>query len=138
MDKFKNKRAGHRGRVTTLTNSLNQELSKDTPFSNIVNMTVLELERQRDILQELDEKIAEELSDDTSSVAQDIDGSSEIMMQLQFAIQEGKQFIKSVTQKPNENRREAQFEDRSVKLPYLQLVSFFRRPIELARFLGAF
>ena len=103
MDKFKNKRAGHRGRVTTLTNSLNQELSKDTPFSNIVNMTVLELERQRDILQELDEKIAEELSDDTSSVAQDIDGSSEIMMQLQFAIQEGKQFIKSVTQKPNEN-----------------------------------
>ena len=132
MDAVKNKRGGHRARTTTLSASITTELSKAQPCKDTIESLVIELERQRDYIVELDESIANQLTD--NALIEDINDASEKIMKINFIITKAKKFLTSnggnVENRQNANNTQS----KTVKLPQLTLVKFSGNPLDWLKF----
>ena len=123
------KRGGHRARATVLRNEITTMVSGENPSIPNIEMSTLELERQRDKILELDDVI---MDDPRCDVTTEITESSTANMELNYAIQAARDFILSSKKlNSNENRRGVRDSKLApyCKLPQLNLCSFpVRKP----------
>ena len=125
MEALVRRRAGHRGRATGLMKKLSSELEKPNPSLDEVEMYSVELERQRDKIEDLDAQILEKTQDDETEIME----SSEVIMNINLNLNKSKRFFKNLE---NESRHGATNPsiNQSVKLPQLKLAKFSGSPLE--------
>ena len=125
MDAQINKRGGHRARATVLCNALNAELSSDNPDSDVIITNVEELERQRELILELDTLIETEITDPAIQSAE-ISESSEKIMKINVCVRKAQNYLKQSNQ-PDNPTRQAPHVPKNVVLPKLTLHKQARR-----------
>ena len=125
MEALKNRRGGHRARATVLCKAINDELDKQEPDLEVLQMSLDELERQCNSITSLDLTIAEKTTSD--DIELEISDASEKVIKIKFVISKGRKFVHNSM---SESRRERGDTSKSVKLPQLTLVNFAGDPLD--------
>ena len=119
MEALKNKRAGHRGRATSLIARIEQETSQPVFSTDNVEMMIGELERQRELVCGLDAQILNKT--EANDVDQEICEASEKLMKIDFIIRKTNKLLQTnaaTSHPPHESTA------KNVKLPLLTLAKF--------------
>ena len=127
MDLLKKRRAGHRGHVTSLTQSLYTKLCEHDPDIETIEMYHNELQRQRDLIEQLDAEILLV----TDNEVKEISEASEIIMKISLAMGKAKKLL---SQSANETCSRTSVKHNSVKLPQLVLAKFSGNPLDWINF----
>ena len=136
MEALRRKRAGHRACATTVINAINTELAKPNPTLETIQGYATELERQRDTILELDEKVSDKI--DADSLENDIKEASSVMIKISLCISKAFNFQKQHTNTSLEDRQSQAHANRSVKLPQLTLIKFSGEPLDWLNFWDLF
>ena len=80
-----NKRAGHRAQATKIISNINTECNQDSPSVSTLEQMAQELDRQKVLISELDDRIQNSYDDETEVVS-DISASSDRMMLINAAL----------------------------------------------------
>ena len=123
-------RSGHRAQVTRLANSISLELAKDDPSIDILLLYQNELERQKEILDSLDDEYLRQLTSNeevtSDDIASEVENASDIMMNIYTTLKPVIKIIKDA----NKPKVDAQ----SIKLPNLTLPRFNGDPLHWSKF----
>ena len=128
MDKLKARRNGHRSRAKVLCKQLNTLILATDPVTTEIEKNIVEIERQKNLILELDVQILAEIAD--TDVETEISESSDKLMEIEDQVRKGQNLLKTLN-KSTENRRETTNNDQpQVKLPQLHLISFAGDPLD--------
>ena len=114
LQAFKRRRGGHRAQVTRLISSVGEELAKDFPSPDILEMYKNELVRQRSKIQALGSDIQEVISEELDL---DISDASDFAMNVEVCIRQASARVS------NRSSQASEF-TKAIKLPNIMLPHF--------------
>ena len=135
--KLTNRRNGHKGRVTVISQLIETELAKPSPSIDTLETNLEELIRQNDTIAELDSAIL----DEAENITEEIESQSVYNMNVNTVIRKTKRYIasfQSESRQATETNRNLHTNTKFAKLPYLSLLKFDGDPLNWTKFWESF
>ena len=128
-DKLIKRRAGHKSYVSQLITRIETELKKEEISHDELHASTSELNRQRQLILELDSQIAEEIED--SKIESEFAEAGDLQIKIDLALQK----VEKLKSSPSRPKNSDYY---NVKLPKVFLARFSGNPIDYTQFWDLF